>query len=97
MSVLKPDKCASDGDIIFLYRLVPGHSPLSYGIHCAWLAGLPEEVVERATNVLEATKSNMPVGRLVNQKILAKDQQYKDAVTKMLEFDAYKGDLKQFF
>ncbi|URE10910.1 MutS domain III, partial [Musa troglodytarum] len=39
MSVLKPDSnCTSTEDIIFLYRLVPGQAPLSYGLHCARLA-----------------------------------------------------------
>lgn len=98
MSVLKPNNnCTSVDDIIFLYRLVPGHALLSYGLHCARLAGVPDEVVERATSVLEATKSNTTISRLANQKILARDQQYKDAVAKLLTFDTYKGDLKQFF
>lgn len=98
MSVLKPDNsCSSVDDIVFLYRLVPGHALLSYGLHCARLAGVPEEVVERATFVLEAAKSNKPISRLVNQKILARDQQYKDAVAKMSSFDISRGDLKQFF
>ncbi|XP_020274527.1 DNA mismatch repair protein MSH5 isoform X2 [Asparagus officinalis] len=98
MSVLKPgNNCVSVDDIVFLYRLIPGHALLSYGLHCARLAGVPEEVVKRATLVLDALKSNEPISRLANQKILAKDQQCKDAVAKMLTFDAYKGDLEQFF
>ncbi|KAM3344114.1 DNA mismatch repair protein MSH5 isoform X8 [Capsicum galapagoense] len=40
MSVLSPDKdCANVEDLVFLYRLVPGRALLSYGLHCAQLAG----------------------------------------------------------
>ncbi len=40
-------------EIVFLYRIVPGRSDRSYGIHVARIAGLPRETVERATRLLE--------------------------------------------
>ncbi|XP_064970395.1 DNA mismatch repair protein MSH5-like isoform X2 [Musa acuminata AAA Group] len=98
MSVLKTDNnCTSTEDIIFLYRLVPGQAPLSYGLHCARLAGVPEEVVERAADILEMVKTRRPIYRFVNQTLSAKDRQYQDAVAKLLAFDTYRGDLKTFF
>jgi DNA mismatch repair protein MutS len=39
--------------ITFVHRIVPGPAPKSYGIHVARLAGLPEEAVERAKEVLD--------------------------------------------
>jgi DNA mismatch repair protein MutS len=36
------------GDITFLYKVLPGVSGQSYGIHVARLAGLPEEVINNA-------------------------------------------------
>lgn len=39
-------------DVIFLRRLVPGGADRSYGIHVARLAGLPQNVVQRAQNVM---------------------------------------------
>ncbi len=39
-------------EIVFLRRIVPGGTDKSYGIHVADLAGLPEEVVERAKAIL---------------------------------------------
>ncbi|KAK8969744.1 DNA mismatch repair protein MSH5 [Platanthera guangdongensis] len=98
MSILRPDESQNTiDDIIFLYKLVPGHALMSYGIHCARLAGVPQEVVERANSILEMVQSDKPISRLLDQNILAKDQQYKDAVIKLLEFDTRKGDLNQFF
>ncbi|NOT08545.1 MAG: DNA mismatch repair protein MutS, partial [Gemmatimonadales bacterium] len=41
------------GKVVFLHRLEPGGTDRSYGIHVAELAGLPREVVARATVVLK--------------------------------------------
>ncbi|XP_015088878.1 DNA mismatch repair protein MSH5 isoform X2 [Solanum pennellii] len=90
MSVLSPDKgCADVEDIVFLYRLVPGRALLSYG--------LPEEVLTRAALILDTLKNDNQVERLVSEDIVAQDQQYKDAVEKLLALDAQKGDLLHFF
>jgi DNA mismatch repair protein MutS len=40
--------------IVFLHEVTPGAADRSYGIHVAKLAGLPEAVVRRATEVLAA-------------------------------------------
>ncbi|HEX6617348.1 MAG TPA: DNA mismatch repair protein MutS [Gemmatimonadales bacterium] len=40
--------------VVFLHRLVPGGTDRSYGIHVAQLAGLPDGVVRRAREILEA-------------------------------------------
>jgi len=40
------------GEVIFLYKIVPGGVDKSYGIHVAKLAGLPHSVVHRAQEVL---------------------------------------------
>ncbi|KAM3744204.1 hypothetical protein ACB098_06G034400 [Castanea mollissima] len=90
MSVLRPDNNSTDiEDIVFLYRLVPGHALLSYGVL--------EEVIQRAAFVLDALGNDKHVERLCNENISSQDQQYKDAVDKMLAFDVYKGDLNLFF
>ncbi len=41
-----------DGRVVFLHRVEPGAADRSYGIHVAELAGLPQEVIERAWEVL---------------------------------------------
>jgi DNA mismatch repair protein MutS len=43
----------TEGKVVFLHRLEPGGTDRSYGIHVAQLAGLPREVVTRATAVLK--------------------------------------------
>ncbi|KAF8009141.1 hypothetical protein BT93_J0203 [Corymbia citriodora subsp. variegata] len=98
MSVLGSEDSSADvEDLVFLYRLVPGHTLLSYGLHCALLAGLPKEVIRRAALMQEVIGNNQPVDRLCNENISAQDQQYKKAVDKMLAFDSLDGDLKAFF
>lgn len=39
-------------EVIFLHQIVPGGADKSYGIHVAKIAGLPEEVIRRAKEVL---------------------------------------------
>ncbi|MHB1285702.1 MAG: DNA mismatch repair protein MutS [Leptospirales bacterium] len=41
-----------DEGIIFHHRIIPGHSSRSYGIDVARLAGVPEDVVSRAFEIL---------------------------------------------
>ena len=41
-----------DGKVIFLRKLMPGGSEHSFGIHVAKIAGLPQDVVNRANDVL---------------------------------------------
>ena len=45
-------------EIIFLHRLVPGSMNYSYGIQVARLAGLPEDVVRRAKEILKKIEGN---------------------------------------
>ena len=40
------------GQVVFLHRLEPGGTDRSYGIHVAQLAGLPEQVLRRAREIL---------------------------------------------
>ena len=42
-----------DGDVVFLHKLQAGKASKSYGIAVAKLAGLPNNVIERAKGVLE--------------------------------------------
>ncbi|XP_066366171.1 DNA mismatch repair protein MSH5 isoform X3 [Miscanthus floridulus] len=97
MSVLNPGGQTSNEDIIFLYRLVPGQALLSFGLHCARLAGVPNEVVQRADSVLEDIHSKKPMRRVTSEKLTATDKQYQDAVTKLMAFDTQKDDLNSFF
>src|SRR5215813_12976206 len=41
------------GEVIFLYKVIPGGADDSYGIHVAKLAGLPRVVTERAEEILK--------------------------------------------
>jgi len=39
--------------VIFLHKVVPGFADHSYGIHVAKMAGLPEEITDRARRILK--------------------------------------------
>ncbi|CAJ2633956.1 unnamed protein product [Trifolium pratense] len=98
MSILRPEDISTQMEnIVFLYRLVPGHVHHSYGLHCALLAGVPDEIIKRAEVVLDAVSQNNCVERLCNENISAQDDEYKDAMEKLLTFDIDNGNLNLFF
>jgi DNA mismatch repair protein MutS len=56
------------GEVIFLYKIVPGGVDRSYGIHVAQLAGLPRSVVHRAREVLEDLEGDSRTEKPVSKK-----------------------------
>ncbi|OWM70308.1 hypothetical protein CDL15_Pgr027209 [Punica granatum] len=89
MSVLRPEDASADiEDIVFLYRLVPGYTLLSYGV--------PKAVIDRAALILGSPGNNQTTDRMHNERILAQDQQYKNTLEKMLAFDTIRDDLRSF-
>lgn len=63
--------------ILFLRKLVPGGSEHSFGIHVAKLAGMPQQVLKRATKMLEQLeKSHVGTQQeKVKQAAVAQDMQ----------------------
>jgi DNA mismatch repair protein MutS len=47
--------------IVFLYKIVRGHTDRSYGIHAAELAGVPQTAVQRAREILTGLENGDPV------------------------------------
>jgi len=48
----------ADGQVVFLYKVVPGGADRSYGIHVGQLAGLPSPVVQRAGEILKQLEAS---------------------------------------
>lgn len=46
-----------DGDVVFLHKMMDGPADKSYGIHVAKLAGLPLELLERASTILTSLEA----------------------------------------
>jgi len=51
------DVLETEGKIVFLKKVIEGIAAHSYGIHVAGLAGLPETVIKRATDILNSEAS----------------------------------------
>ena len=56
--------------VTFLYALVEGISSGSYGIECARLAGLPESLLEAATEKAENMQEEVATRSRINQYVL---------------------------
>ena len=52
-----------EGDIIFLHEVRKGAADRSYGVQVAKLAGIPQTVINRATDVLEKLENNDQGGK----------------------------------
>ena len=52
--------------VVFLHRIVPGAANRSYGIHVARIAGLPGDVVQRATDLLGQLAVSHEGGTLID-------------------------------
>jgi DNA mismatch repair protein MutS len=48
----------SNGEVLFLHKIIPGIADKSYGIHVAELAGIPKSVIKRAYEVLKNLEKN---------------------------------------
>lgn len=57
-----------DGDVTFLYKMVPGQTDRSYGINVAKLAGLPDSIIERSSEILKELESKQIVNS--QQKVI---------------------------
>lgn len=67
-----------NGEVIFLRTIEPGSADKSYGIHVARLAGMPNEVIQRAGEVLEKLESEGDlVQRRLQRRMQAKGDEYQ--------------------
>lgn len=59
--------------ITFLYKILPGATDQSYGVHAAQFAGVPEEVVERARKILGLLEKGEAVAPQSNSEVTEGD------------------------
>ncbi len=77
-------------EIIFLHKIAPGSADKSYGIHVARLAGVPPEVLDRASQVLKQLESHH-LDEELSKPRLRKTKKVIREVMPML-FDMDEGD-----
>jgi len=74
-------------ELIFLRKVVPGPADKSYGIYVAKLAGIPDEIIERAKIILETleTEGNLARDRIEN----IFDKSYRKTFKKVKEIELF--------
>lgn len=72
---------------IFLYRLTPGHSAPSFGLHCARLCGVPAPILERASAIIDAQQRGGAAARLALPPLQERDKRYRDLVRRLAAVD----------
>ena len=61
--------------VLFLRKLIPGGSAHSFGIHVARMAGMPQQVVRRATKMMEKLEQSHGSGELTDTVKAAADNE----------------------
>ncbi|KAJ3163330.1 MutS protein msh5 [Geranomyces variabilis] len=61
MQIMETD--GRDDGLTFLYRVMPGRSTLSWGVHCAALAGIPAPVLRRGQDASDKLAKGEPLLR----------------------------------
>ena len=81
--------------VIFLHKVMPGFADHSYGIQVAQMAGLPEEVTERAKQVLKNLESSELVVRTKEKKVGRGENRDEEGQLAMFEVkdDKLRADL----
>jgi DNA mismatch repair protein MutS len=79
--------------IIFLHKILPGSAEKSYGIQVARLAGLPENVIDRAKEVLQQLESGHQPAESVKEVPVATSVPSKARKKAKSEADAGQMDL----
>jgi DNA mismatch repair protein MutS len=64
-----------EGQVVFLHQIAAGSADKSYGIHVAQLAGVPEEVLERAKEVLADLEAHQVKTRRLGQPVIRRRKQ----------------------
>ncbi|CAG8587142.1 7126_t:CDS:10, partial [Dentiscutata heterogama] len=90
MEIMDDDK---DEELTFLYRLIPGRSTSSWGTFCATLAGVPPNIVKRATHLshLFSRYESIPPP-FVNDRERRLYATCEQVARKFLELDLEKAD-----
>lgn len=70
-----------EDEIIFLRSIIKGNADKSYGIHVAKMAGVPKEVIDRASKILDGEIFNTKITKKqnkinLNKKIKLKEQEF---------------------
>jgi DNA mismatch repair protein MutS len=74
-----------DDEVIFMRKIVEGTADKSYGIYVAQIAGLPREVVTRATNVLSELEAGKKEADTPHTAAISRPEER--AVKQILIFD----------
>jgi DNA mismatch repair protein MSH5 len=90
---ITPDSI-QDQEVVYLYKLQEGNLVNSYGRNVAAIAGIPNELLERATEVTRSVKANEPVKIAHFQE--NEKARYQKIVNLFNHFDCETGNLSEF-
>ena len=75
-----------DGELVFLHKMLAGPADKSYGIHVAKLAGLPDSLLERSSEILAHLENSTPeMGTQMQMSVTEKDRVAEEEIKEETE------------
>jgi DNA mismatch repair protein MSH5 len=87
VTVINTTPSSSTNNLVFFYRLTPGHVGPSFGVHCASLAGVSGDVIQRADEIIKFLSDGKPIKRKEYAAIVEKTATFRDIVSQLLRLD----------
>ncbi|HZK19446.1 MAG TPA: DNA mismatch repair protein MutS [Treponemataceae bacterium] len=81
LKLLQMQVAELDGEVVFLKKIQEGAAESSYGIHVAKLAGIPLQVVNRASEILANVQKKTPYTELATKKDDLVDRETKPVLS----------------
>lgn len=84
-----PHECGAIGGVVYLYKAARGECQDSFGPHCAQVAGLPPDLIQRARDISHCRAIGRPIERLDvdSEESLANEKQLYALVERFLTYD----------
>ncbi|KAJ3417023.1 MutS protein msh5 [Chytridiales sp. JEL 0842] len=82
------------GEVVFMYRLQKGKCLRSLGMHCAALAGVPRNVVQRGSEVARAYQTGQEVRIIKSAEEEAEDRRMQAVLEWFSEWDVERGKVE---
>ena len=77
----------NDGEVTFLYKMKEGSMSKSYGINVAKLASLPDEVINRATDLLYFLENNKTIDKSITKEIKPVSDKNDEVISKLKKLE----------
>jgi len=90
------DVLCTDDDLVFLHQLKDGFADYSYACHTAKLSGIPNDILQRASEITSCIRNDHPIKQKDGLDDSAVFERYESIVEEFLHLDLENDDVDDF-